>query len=275
MRPDGKLVKNEDPMYYLIPHFLKKRYDAQNMLTLNIPEEPLRRYAAVKRKEGKTVSHLAIVLTAYLRMLEKYPAMNRFIMRRRIYQRNEISVAMAVLKAGGEDTIDKIYLQHEDNIFSVQDKIDSFITNSRRSGEATSLDKWMNRIVRMNGLMGFFINLVTFLDKLGLLPKKLIDVSPFHASMLITNLASIRTNHIYHHIYEFGTTSMSIAMGNLREVPRRGKDGIVFDRCIPFGIVLDERIANGHYMASAFAEMKTYLKNPELLEAVPECSAIC
>lgn len=38
MRADGKLVKNEDPMYYLIPHFLSKRYDAMNMLTLDIPD---------------------------------------------------------------------------------------------------------------------------------------------------------------------------------------------------------------------------------------------
>ena len=55
-------------------------------------------------------------------------------------------------------------------------------------------------------------------------------------------------------------------MGNMREVPRRSKDGYVFDRCIPLGVVMDERIASGHYMAQAFAQMKKYLSNPELME---------
>lgn len=55
-------------------------------------------------------------------------------------------------------------------------------------------------------------------------------------------------------------------MGNMREVPRRTKDGIVFDRCMPLGVVMDERIANGHYMAQAFAQIKKYLADPRLME---------
>ena len=80
--------------------------------------------------------------------------------------------------------------------------------------------------------------MIRFLDNHGLLPQSLIDLTPFHASLLISNLASIRTNHIYHHVYEFGTTSIAITMGNMREVPRRTKDGIVFDRCMPLGVVM-------------------------------------
>ena len=94
MRPDGTLVKHEDPMYYLIPHFLTKRYDAMNMITLDIPEMPMRAYMNEKRKEGKQISHLALVLTAYLHTLEKYPALNRFIKGRKIYQHKDIKVSM-------------------------------------------------------------------------------------------------------------------------------------------------------------------------------------
>ena len=98
MRPDGILVKNEDPMYYLIPYFLTKRYDAMNMITLDIPEMPMRAYMNEKRKEGKQISHLALVLTAYLHTLEKYPALNRFIKGHNIYQHRDIKVSMVVLK---------------------------------------------------------------------------------------------------------------------------------------------------------------------------------
>ena len=107
------------------------------------------------------------------------------------------------------------------------------------------------------------------LDKYGLLPKKIIDASPFHTSAVVTNLASIRTNHIYHHTYDFGTTSIALAMGNLREVPVRVKGEVVFERCMPIGLVMDERIASGSYFALAFRHMQKHLRNPALLETPP------
>ena len=83
------------------------------------------------------------------------------------------------------------------------------------------------------------------------------------------NLASIRTNYIYHHVYNFGTTSMLLTMGNIEEVPRRKKDEIVFERCIPMGLVMDERICHGSYYAIAFRRFAEYLENPSLLEGEP------
>jgi len=267
MRADGKRVRNEDPMYYLIPYFLTKRYDAMNMVTIDIPELPMRTYMNAKRREGKSVSHLALILTAYLHTMEKFPALNRFIVGHKIYEHNDITVSMVVLKPGTDlDTMSKIHLDYNDDVFDVQNKITSYIDQNRQQGEANALDALMNKLVRFSGLLTVAVGLIRLADRLGLLPRALINASPFHASLLITNLASIRTNHIYHHIYQFGTTSAAIAMGNLREVPRRTRDGVTFDRCVPLGVVMDERIASGHYFAQAFAQMKKYLANPELLE---------
>ena len=124
MRKDGTIVYNEDPMYYLIPYFLTKRYDAMNMITLDIPEEPMRVYMNAKRKAGQPVSHLALMLTAYLRTAEKYPAINRFIVGKKIYQHNDFTVSMVVLRPGADsDTMSKIRLDPGDDIFDVQDKI--------------------------------------------------------------------------------------------------------------------------------------------------------
>ena len=102
------------------------------------------------------------------------------------------------------------------------------------------------------------------------MPKKIIDASPFHESLLISNLASIRTNHIYHHVYEFGTTSVGITMGNPRVVPRLRRDEVVFERTLPLGVVMDERICSGSYFSSAFKCLLKYMKNPTLLETPPE-----
>ena len=276
MRKDGTRVRHEDPMYYLIPYFLTKRYDSMNMVTIDIPEAPLKAYMNEKRKEGRSVSHLALILTAYLRTMEKYPALNRFVVGKKIYQHNDVTAAMVVLKPGTDrDTMSKIRLEFGDDVFTVQEKITAYIEQNRQLGEANSLDSLMNVFMKMSWLLGFLIGLLRLADRLGLLPRRLIDVSPFHASFLITNLASIRTNHIYHHIYQFGTTSVALAMGNMREVPRRTREGIVFDRCIPVGVVMDERIANGHYFAQAFAQIKKYLSDPRSLErpALPEEAA--
>ena len=267
MRSDGTRVMQDDPMYHLIPYFLTKRYDAMNMITIDIPEAPLRAYMNAKRREGKSVSHLALVLTAYLLTVEEFPALNRFIVGKKIYQHNDITAAMVVLKPGTDvDTMSKIRLTPGDDVFDVQKKITDYIEQNRQQGEANGLDAIMNKLVKHTGLLSVAVGLIRLADRLGILPRSLIDLSPFHASLLITNLASIRTNHIYHHVYQFGTTSISIAMGNMREVPRKSREGYVFDRCIPMGVVMDERIASGHYFAQAFSLLKKYLANPELME---------
>lgn len=266
MRADGIKVREEDAMYYLIPHFLTRRYDAMNMITVDIPEEPLRNYMNQKRREGRPVSHMALVMTAYLRAMEEFPSLNRFIGNKTIYQHKDITVSLVVLRPNGEDAMSKIYLDGKDDVFTIQEKITSYIQDNRSVEEKNKLDKVMSVLCRMSFLMSIAIGLIRFMDRHGLLPKALIKVSPFHASVLISNLASIRTNHIYHHVYDFGTTSVAMTMGNLHEVPRRTRDGVVFDRCLPLGVVMDERIATGHYFAQAFSRFRQLLSKPEQLE---------
>lgn len=268
-RADGTLVRDEVPMYYLIPHFLTERSDSMNMITLDIPIEPQRAYMNAKRREGKRISHMAILMTAYAHLIAEFPSVNRFIVNRRIYQHNDFTVSLVVLRPGGgnDDTFSKLTFTPQDTIFDVQEKIDRYIETNSSGEETNLLDKWMGILCRLNGLMRLGINVIRWADRHGLLPRQLIEASPFHASVLISNLASIRTNHIYHHVYNFGTTSVSITMGNMRDVPKRGRDGqIELVRCMPLGVVMDERIASGYYLASAFNRFKEMLAHPELLE---------
>ena len=271
MRNDGIRVRDADPMYFLIPYFLTRRYDAMNMITVNIPEEPLRRYMNEKRREGRPVSHMALIIAAYLRIMEEYPALNRFIGNKTVYEHRDKTVSLVVLRPDGGSTMSKIEFVNGDDIFTVQNKITGYVESNRDSGMQNRLDKAMKILCRMHLLLGLATGLVRFLDRHGLLPSFLVKASPFHASFLISNLASIRTNHIYHHVYDFGTTSVAITMGNLVEVPRHTKDGIVHDRCIPLGVVMDERIASGQYFAIAFARFRKLLADPKLLErSAPE-----
>lgn len=268
-RKDGKRVKNADPMYTIVPYIMNKRYDSMNMINLDIPVDPIKEYIKEKRSQGLYVSHLSVIIASYLRAVAHYPLLNRFIVNCKIYARNDIDCAMVVLKDEDgemEGTMSKIRLGEEDTIFVVNDKLTKYIDKNREAKNKNSTDRMIKKLLAFPGLARTGVGLFKFMDKHGLLPSKVIDASPFHTSFTITNLASLRTNYIYHHIYEFGTTSVFIAMGNTREVPFKTKDGVVFKTCIPLGVVMDERICSGHYYAEAFKCMKRYLDNPRLLE---------
>ena len=269
MRKDGTKVKNAELMYLFVPHIMKERNDAMNMITLDIPVEPMQKYINEKRKENFHVSHLSLFLAAYVQVIAEFPLLNRFVVNRTIYDRNELAIAMVTLKPGADNsTMGKLYFTPGEDIFSVCKKVDKFIEINTAAEDITnSLDKFMNFMTKIPGLLRFGVPVLMWMDKHGLLPKSIIDLSPFHSSMTITNLASIRTNHIYHHIYNFGTTSVLCALGNLREIPSAGKDGQVkLTRCMPVGVVMDERICSGHYFSLAFRSLQKYLRDPKLLE---------
>lgn len=273
MRADGKRLKGADPMYQVAAHIMAKRSDAMNMITIDIPVEPMNKYLNEKRKEGKRYSHLSLIIAAYLQTMAQYPALNRFVVNKTIYARKEIAVGMVVLKGGKIDshgTMSKLYLQPDYTLDDVQATIEKYIEDNRNEDNENSTDKFIKFLLSIPGLLRFGVCFFKFLDKHGLLPKKIIDISPFHVSAVVTNLASIRTNHIYHHVYDFGTTSIALAMGNLREVPKRVKGEIEYERCMPIGLVMDERIASGSYFALAFRRFRKLLENPVQLESSPE-----
>ena len=273
MRADGKRLKGADPMYQVAAHIMAKRSDAMNMITIDIPIEPMNKYLNEKRKEGKRYSHLSLIIAAYLQTMAEFPALNRFVVNKTIYARKEIAVGMVVLKGGKIDspgTMSKLYLQPHYTLDDVQNTIEKYINDNRAEENLNSTDKFIKFILSVPGLLRFGIIMFKFLDKYGLLPKKIIDISPFHTSAVVTNLASIRTNHIYHHVYDFGTTSIALAMGNLREIPVEKRGEVEFVRCMPIGMVMDERIASGSYFALAFRKFKKLLSDPSQLETPPE-----
>jgi len=272
-RADGKLLRHTDPMYRVASHIMTKRSDSMNNITLDIPIEPIEKYIRQKKKEGVSMSHMAVIMAAFNRTVCDFPALNRFVVNKRVYARNEIAIGMVVLKAGatGAETMNKIYLQPEDTILDVNKRINDYVTASRDVADENPTDKIIKVLVGIPGLLRVGVNILKWMDWHNLLPKAIINASPMHNTMVFTNLASIRTNHIHHHCYDFGTTSMIMAAGNAREVPHRTRDGeIVHEKCLPLGLVMDERIASGYYFAQAFRKMKEYFKNPALLEEPPE-----
>lgn len=272
MRADGKKLRKIDPMYKVAPHIMSKRVDSMNMITIDIPYDPMHEYIMKKRKEGVRISHMSLVIAAYVRTMAEFPELNRFIVNKKVYARNEIAVGMVVLKSleDHEGTMSKMYFEKTNTIFEINDIINKYVEENREAPEKNSTEKIIKVLLSVPGLLRGGVNFLKFLDKHGLLPKFIINASPFHMTLGITNLASIRTNHIYHHCYEFGTTGVFMAMGITREIAVRKGGEITFVRSLPIGVTMDERICSGSYFASAFKALKKYLTNPELLELPPE-----
>ena len=271
MRADGKRVKNSvDHMYTIAPYFMVDRNDACNSLTVRLPYQPIHDYMIKKRKEGEKFSTLSIVTAAMVRAIAEHPFLNRFVVNRKIYAHNEILFAMVVMRGeGDQSSMGKMKFEPEDTIFDVNRKINEFVAANRHEN-GNDTDKILGFLTKMPPLIRMITGILKWGDKHGLLPKAVLDMSPFHASVVVTNLASIRTNHIYHHVYNFGTVGSIYALGNMEDVPKMVNGEIVLERQIPIGVVCDERLGDGHAYARAFATFAKYAKNPELLEQPPE-----
>ena len=272
-RPDGKKLKHLGVEYMVGAHVMAERSDAMNMITIDLPEAPMKEYLNRKRKEGKRYSHLSLILAAMVRAFAEYPQLNRFVVNKRIYARNEIAVGMVVLKGGkidGVGTTSKMKFPPDATIDTINDIITKYIEKNRQEDDVNATDKLADFLCAVPGLLRVAANLIKWLDKHNWCPKAIIEASPFHCSIILTDLASIKTNSIHHHIYNFGTTSISLAMGNLREVPVRRKGEVTFERCLPLGIVTDDRIASGNILGLAFRKFQKYLEHPEVLENPPE-----
>ena len=271
-RPDGKLLKNIGVEYTVAAHIMAKRSDAMNMITLDIPIEPMRHYLNVKRKEGKRYGHLTLIIAGIIRTISQYPELNRFVVNKRIYARNHIAIGMVVLKNGRIDeigTTDKMIFEPQQTIEEVDRIINSYVDKNRNPDDVNGTDKIAHILTSIPGLLRVGVNLMKFLDNHNTMPKAIINASPFHCTMMLTNLASIKTNHIYHHAYDFGTCSLTLAMGQMRDIPTVKKGEVAVERCMPLGLVMDERIASGAYFAMAFHYFQKLMANPELLETPP------
>ena len=272
MRPDGTRVKDIPPIVAAIPYIMPKRYDAQNSITEYIDEELVKSYIREKRRGGVRINHMALLIAAYYRAVLYNPKLNYFVMNGRIYQRNHFCVSFVILKklADGrpDETTLKIYLDPEDTIFSIQKKITDAIDANTAAEHKNSTDKFARMMFSVPGLPKFVVWLAYHLDKHGLLPRKIIDLSPFHTSLFITNLASIKTSYIHHHCYEFGTTSVFVCMG--KPEVAFGREPGKRKKALPLGIVMDERICTGVEYARFAVTLRQLLQHPERLEGPAE-----
>lgn len=255
---------------------MRSRIDAQNYYEDRIYIDKLERYIRLKRKDGlKNLSFLYIVLAAIVRTISQNPRLNRFVAGRKIYARNEILVSFVVKREMNEDSPEttlKIKFEPTDTLTDVIEKVDEAIKEYKSTSAINDTERTAKLIMMCPGFfVRFLVWFLRKLDNIGLMPKFINEVSPFHTSVFITDLGSLGIQPVYHHLYEFGTTSIFIAFGAKRKgwVLDANKN-IVQKKYIDVKITTDERIVDGYYYAKAFKLFKRLLENPERLELPPE-----
>lgn len=271
-RPDGRRLKDLEPMQAIMPYIMKTRTDSMNMYEDTFACEAMDAYISKKGEEGIKLGYMQIIIAAVVRLIALRPQLNRFCMNGKIYARPKIWVSFVVhptLKDGSTGTTIKLCFDGTESILDVAKIVnDAIEKETTKRVEENGTDKLLRFL--MNRIPGPFIksviNILLWMDKHNILPKKIVELSPFHTSFFITNLKSLGINHIYHHVYEFGTTGLFLAMGKEKTIPVMKGDEVVKEKHMGYGLVSDERFCDGLYFALSLRMLRKYIKNPSLLE---------
>lgn len=275
-RSDGRRLRTTSPMLKFMPYIMAHRYDAMNTFSDSFDVTKLDAYCRSKVKQGYThFGFLHVFLAAYVRTVSQRPGVNRFISGQKAYARNDISVVMTIkrnMSLESDDTCIKVHFSPDDTIDQVYEKFNSVVQENNKEGETNSFDKLNRLLLIIPGLLlRFTVKFLFFLDYFGWLPKSILELSPFHGSLIITSMGSLGIKPIYHHLYDFGNLPIFVAYGAKRSGVALDKEGNVTKRrYIDIKVVTDERICDGYYYASAFKLLRRYVENPELLETPPE-----
>ena len=272
-RTDGYNVSNKiDPIVLFTPLIMPTRCESQNLITYPVEYEPIADYIRKKRQSGENMSFLDVICAAYVRTVKRCPYINYFVMGKRVYCHNDISISLTLLRENPDGTqaedLIKVHATPDDTVQQIAEKFKIEIDKTRQTAGGT-LD-FASKLLRFPVLPSVVVGIVRLLDRLGLMPKWLVEISPFHCSMFITNVMSIGLPTIFHHLYNFGTNSEFIAMGKPERqlVVQGGKT--IRKAMIPLGVVTDERICGGGEYAKAGHVFAQLLKNPALLEMTPD-----
>jgi len=271
---EHRRVKSISPMATMIPFIMVDRVGSQNFITDTMDVEKLEKYMKEKQQQGMTnISMMHIMIAAYVRLVASRPGLNRFIRGQRVWTKRHVDVSLTIKKEmtlESPDTVVKISLLPDATIEDVYNALNEKIVGYRDNpgGDFDDTARVLSYIPAL--LLKGVVAMLRAMDYFGLIPKFLTDLSPFHCSYFITSMGSLGIPPIYHHLYDFGTCPVFFAFGAKRRVYEPDSEGVIKRKSyIDYTFVLDERICDGYYYASAMRLLKNIFKNPWQLDNPP------
>ena len=274
-RYDGWRVRKVDAVFSVIPFFLRTRMDSQIFFEEKIDIDHIEAFIKEHKDDIPDLSIMQVVMAAIVRLISQRPHLNRFVIWNKIFARNHVNFSIAIkrsLSDDGEETLIKPYFLPSDTLQDVVRKTNVELEKNKPTGQKNSSDI-ISKILGLlpDFLLRFVVFTLLYLDKVGLMPKFINKASPWHSSVFLTNIGSIGVESIFHHLYEFGTCSLFIAMGKKsrrQSIDRNGERKSA--KSIKLKFVLDERICDGFYYASSMRILSKILSDPSVLLSPPE-----
>ena len=218
-RRDGKQVKMngfDKFLYYLKP----RRSDSEVYINREIDVTNLVNYMDKKKKENKNITYFHLFSTAIGKTFYNCPLLNRFIIRGRKYQRNDVSisfVAKTQFTDNASELLKVIKIKEKDNVNTISKKISGDVKKIR-SNETSDADKFADLLGKLpRFIMAIGVWIVKRLDNHDLLPASLTSDSIYHSSVILSNLGSIHCGGIYHNLTNFGTSSFLATIGEIHK----------------------------------------------------------
>lgn len=267
-RRDGKRLRMggfERFLYYLKP----RRSDSEVYISKCIDVTELVKYMKEKKKDNEDLTYFHLFSTAVAKVVYNKPLLNRFIIGGNKYDRNDITLSF-VAKTDFSDTarefLTVIKVDANDSLMDISRKIKGDVKKIRSNKESHT-DDFVNKLGRLpKWVMAIIVWIIKRLDNHDMLPQSLIKNSVYHSTVLLSNLGSIHCDGIYHNLTNFGTNSILLTIGEIKEEVKVIEGEIVKRYVCDFGITLDERIADGVYFAKSINLLEYILNDPKLLE---------
>ena len=271
-RKDGVKLKNIHAMHFVMPLMYPNRCDNEAFISERIDLTNINAYLQKKNASEPDYRYnlFQVIVTAVLKTITLRPKMNRFIANKTMYLRNEVSAAFTVKKIfsdNGAEALAQVRTKGTETIDDIHDEIYRQLLLCR-SDEVDAGTESLNAVAAIPGFLARFVGFVArFLDRHGWMPQSVIDGDPYYCSVVLPNLGSIKLHAGYHHLTNWGTTSVFCAIGEAKKRPFFDEDGTVHMKdSLDIGLTIDERIADGYYYSRTVKLLKTLLENPELLD---------
>lgn len=273
-RRDGRWVRDVPGLQTVMAHLMPKRTDCEVYMNDKFDVTELLKYLEIKNAahpDYKTTVFHALILSA-ARMVRERPKMNRFIQGRRMYERDEISLAFVCKRRFADNAEESLMFfvpKEEDTLDTLSCRIVGDVAERRKSEVATGgIDEVLDKFAAIPRLLLMFIVwVVRVLDFWGINPKALTDGDPNYSTVFLSNLGSIKAPSVYHHLNNYGTNSIMVTVGTIHKEELIMPDGHKEIRdVVEIGATLDERIADGFYFARSLKLVKHIFANPALLD---------
>ena len=279
-RWDGVLLRDLDAMHFIMPLIFPNRCDNEAFVSERVDLTRLNEYLEIKNSNNPEYKYnlFQAIVTAILKTVTLRPKMNRFIANNNLYQRNEISASFIVKKQftdSSEEGLAFIHSKDTDTIDDVHNEIYRQVSDCRKGENNDTTSKVMDIFIKLpRGLSKALVKFLCFLERHGKIPASFVEADPYYSSVILTNLGSIKLHSGYHHLTNWGTTSVFVIVGERKKRPFFDESGNVTMRdSVDLGFTVDERIADGYYFSKTIKLFKYILENPELLDK-PLCEAI-